>query len=100
MSQKSGANRSESCQEGKHFLQSELKKCAYTPNSQAVGEKGQTIVLADGLGRLMQTGSSFLVTYASAAMVNLAQTHEVPELNAEMQNQRVGTTRVGTASTV
>lgn len=51
--------------------------CRLIIADEAVGEKGQSIVLADGLARLMQKGSSFLVTYASAAMVNLAQSHEV-----------------------
>eukprot|EP00435_Cladocopium_sp_Y103_P061987 s972_g23.t1 len=51
--------------------------CRLIIADEAVGEKGQSIVLADGLARLMQKGSSFLVTYASAAMVNLSQSHEV-----------------------
>eukprot|EP00434_Breviolum_minutum_P041548 symbB.v1.2.036959.t1/scaffold5341.1/size28267/1 len=51
--------------------------CRLIIADEGVGEKGQSIVLANGLAKLMQKGSSFLVTYASAAMVNLAQSHEV-----------------------
>ncbi|CAJ1380515.1 unnamed protein product [Effrenium voratum] len=42
-----------------------------------VGVKGQSAVLASGLMQLMENGSSFLMTYASAAMVNLCQSQEV-----------------------
>eukprot|EP00913_Durusdinium_trenchii_P007155 g6730.t1 len=51
--------------------------CRLIIADQDVGQKGQSIVLARGLAQLLQKGSSFLLTYASAAMVNLCQDHEV-----------------------
>ncbi|CAE7524099.1 unnamed protein product [Symbiodinium pilosum] len=51
--------------------------CRLIISDEAIGENGQSTVLANGLMLLVRTGASFLVTYACAALVNLCQSHEV-----------------------